>query len=1486
MPSINRIRFTNVMYDNGQKRYTDTTFRFDGYNGILLLENGAGKTVFVQTLIQAVLPRQTVAQRKIQETLQLNNTTAHIAVEWILTEAPRRYGLTVVSLFINSRNQPASQEFVMEYGASSKTRLDTLPLTRTEQGHTRAATKEELAAYFRGLADHTMTAQFFSENDSLASYWAYIESHLKLIPSEWKKITAINAAEGGVEKFFEDCRTTSDLVSRLLIPTVEEGFAAVKAKKESGNGFAALFEKQRDHFRQQLSLEKRIAEMKGVETALASYTEYRSRLEAAETALRTVNSSLKGLYHQAAAGLERRKKTALQLQERKQSLEQEKQRISQSLAALVVAEREADCAAAQSRLTAAEQTAQMAHQDLTNIQTELNTLRYARLSRDLIQASQDAAMAKEGLRQLSEDQTVTMLEQEKQQNAAALHFWFNQEDRRLADEYDKIQSLCRTIDAALAAHAEAIAGLQEKHEQYTAAIGRTEGEIRTLVTEQERMEITLFPDSMHCDPAAQIAAWKQDLQIAAAERDGYEKNIRFYTVEKDKLTASVPVCRKAIEDTRRDLHELDIELAQTTKDAAVLIRRLSAYASCANIAADTAGLYGSAERLTNTLGDAVITAEHEEDALVRSSRQAHRFLDAYEPLDRFSADPILEAKIALWKGDFVYLQSGADLFRLYCQEGYTADALYAAYPYWASAVITTAADISSLWDRLNHIAAELTQPVFLATEQEIRAYVSGEGQKVPARQVIPAFWRHLIPEEFSRWKEELAKQARHWDEKLHARRQELQELRQLRSDLIAFIQHVPFSEYQDLQASRNALASTLEAKTTELSKTEADISLCQKNLDMANHHAYAVKDRLADLTNKLNQAATYEELRSRHQAVLKEQEGLQKKRTETAETLHTLREERSRSTAQRDRIRDQLATLNSQRQELKSRPYAADVQSAPLLQTEDTYDTLADKRRRILSQLEGTSENRGRLESELHHACQEITRLTEEQQKCLSMAETVIDKTRIYPPDGQSREASLLQQRQAQQQSVTASDAAAAKARQDYAQVTGRRQEAEDSYYGAYEELISFTGNLAAHRQDLEKQRVSIAQAGDQCHAAMEENARQRDAFTTLLHHLEQHNVRLQFTLDTVPAAMVPVEWQTDAAEVFQKAAPLILAKAEEALTQADAARAQADAEKERFIRYCNAHLEFEKMRRRIIDGIRAKTSYADYASWNTAMKETIAKTIRLSQEERVQHAEHIEHMITHMTMYLREVCAGLTSIADKTRISTDRGSKTMITIHLPQWQDAQASTVIRSYLEDTSKRLDGEDCKDESGREDPEKIRAILEKRLRTQQLLIQVLGINSIKVKCRKATSSQEFSERPYGWEESNRWSGGEMWSKNMALFLGCLKYLAEKRCILTKAKYNTRVVIADNPFGKASSEHVLNPVFFIAQQLGFQILALTAHEDGTFIRNYFPVVYSCRLAHIAGTSEQVLVPEKQITAAFFEDEQPQRIERLTDYEEIGLF
>lgn len=123
-------------------------------------------------------------------------------------------------------------------------------------------------------------------------------------------------------------------------------------------------------------------------------------------------------------------------------------------------------------------------------------------------------------------------------------------------------------------------------------------------------------------------------------------------------------------------------------------------------------------------------------------------------------------------------------------------------------------------------------------------------------------------------------------------------------------------------------------------------------------------------------------------------------------------------------------------------------------------------------------------------------------------------------------------------------------------------------------------------------------------------------------------------------------------------------------------------------------------------------------------------------------------------------------------------------------------------------------------------------------------------------------------------------------MTLFLGLLNYIAEKRQDIRPYSKRHRTVLVDNPFGKASSDHVLQPVFFIAEQLGFQIIALTAHMEGKFLRDYFPIIYSCRLRQAVNSTKQIVEKEKQISAAYFQDHNPDALERLGEREQLELF
>ncbi|MFD1955291.1 hypothetical protein ACFSL6_14195 [Paenibacillus thailandensis] len=82
-------------------------------------------------------------------------------------------------------------------------------------------------------------------------------------------------------------------------------------------------------------------------------------------------------------------------------------------------------------------------------------------------------------------------------------------------------------------------------------------------------------------------------------------------------------------------------------------------------------------------------------------------------------------------------------------------------------------------------------------------------------------------------------------------------------------------------------------------------------------------------------------------------------------------------------------------------------------------------------------------------------------------------------------------------------------------------------------------------------------------------------------------------------------------------------------------------------------------------------------------------------------------------------------------------------------------------------------------GTEQPAAIRKDIEKWLDAKQLLQKVFQQGAvIRISCRKVNNDQQVTGATYSWEESNRWSGGEKWSKNMTLFLGVLNYVAEKR------------------------------------------------------------------------------------------------------------
>ncbi len=263
MPAISRIRLCNVIYENGGKRYNDQLFHFDGQNSAVLLENGGGKTVFIQTVLQGIIPHINMADRKIKDTLHLENGPAHIAIEWILSERPRRYGLTCVSLF-QENSQLNSLKYTYEYSGDDDHSIENMPY-KVEVGKDgfRPATRGEISEFFQRMSRTNPFARVFT---TITEYGRHLENQFKIIPSEWRKVAIINSGEGNVDEYFNRCKTTEQLLNNLLIPVVEEA-----VEGDSSTEFASTFEKQREHFKKNRILHEKIEQCQGVKNEIDGY---------------------------------------------------------------------------------------------------------------------------------------------------------------------------------------------------------------------------------------------------------------------------------------------------------------------------------------------------------------------------------------------------------------------------------------------------------------------------------------------------------------------------------------------------------------------------------------------------------------------------------------------------------------------------------------------------------------------------------------------------------------------------------------------------------------------------------------------------------------------------------------------------------------------------------------------------------------------------------------------------------------------------------------------------------------------------------------------------------------------------------------------------------------------------------------------------------------------------------------------------------------
>ena len=1473
MASISKIRYTNVVYENGGKRYNDELFTFAGHNTAILLENGGGKTVFIQAALQAVLPHTDLGERKAKETFVLEGNAAHIAIEWIISERPRRYGLTAVTLYLQN-NELRSYKYAYEYGVEDKDTIESLPFTREEGEGTRAATRVEMNEYYQRMSKEHIAAKSFA---TTKDFHGYIEEYFKIIPEEWRSITLINSGEGSVEAFFDGCKTTSDLVEKLLLPTVEQGLVG-KGTEE----FAGTFESQREHFNKHKQLERSIKESEKIKAEIESYVTSFSRYNQKVKDYETKKEEAKALWQLIEAKETQTREKLSEFEDEKRQVETQKKVLQKEMTLIEV--REAKEALQEAKLSYEKENERYAEAKEKKEEKEIrrHALKLSRFQNNMNEAQSKIKLYEEQLALLDEDTEVEELREALEENSGQIKGYF---EEQLATIQKEIGHAARERERYLEEQKEQEAEkqkLSQKLQELRGDASKLIGKLEHQEKQMNQIKMSIVAQGAHEDIEGQEKKWKKRL---AEIEDHKLELVRSLRLLEESQVSRNEVAEESTKKRTKVLEEasrMGMQLQQLEEaHAKVLVELKKVLPVFSNISS----LYLKPQQVISALEEQVekITREKEE-ALLLERRHAH-FLENYEEHDFFTVEPLLEIWVEKWTNQFSFLQTGT-AFVASLEDKELRQKLY-TQPKWAQLVVVADGSEMQLAGLLQEQAAKMTYPVGVVTLSEAKALL--EQNEIAESLIYPTTWsEHMQTEFFEMHKKEAGKALEEATTFRKQKEKDLREMDQTLEKVMNFLEvyshekHAKLREESDgLRREEVKLVQTIEDVKTKLTQGQREIKLISETM----RKEVEEKNRLQGYVEKATEYLTIQKECAKEEAHIKTlQEAIKAEESAWGQVERALRD----TIEALEEAKENYNLLRSSENRMKDDALYKEVKDEKAIYSNMDIVYLRNKQEQLKEALSDKQKGRSEIESLLKHNLkvyeeneknfrqeeaereerlkdipvyredyvQEMDRLTEEIIEIKKLLEGLEEQVKVIKTDFDKKE-------------------------QDYQS----KQQAYEASYGA-------TNDLDAHTmQDKERLLKTQNELAEKEKYVSKQTLGLERELKFILDNKQQMDKKDELYGYCAPEVKVGALDETVEQEfMYELKVRVVVNNLLESLAQlkkdVEEGRQAIEENKLNFKLFCQREIRDSKLRNMAVQGITQKQNYDELVMWKENIVERINHTLTILERDLVDQDQQISQFIIHLYAYLRTVASELTEIPKNTSVNTEEGWKTIYEFVIPSWQEDSAKEKIRTHIYSLLDDIEGDSFLDDTGKEDTQKIKKYIKEQFKLRNLLKVVMGNDAIRVRCRKVSNIGDISSQKYSWETSNKWSGGEKWSKNMALYLGILNYLAEKKQnIQSDEQKVSRAVILDNPFGKASSGHVLEPVFFIAKQLGFQIIALTAHSEGDFIRRYFPIVYSCKLRSTLDQRTSIFSKEQEIKKAYFMDNDPVALSILGS-NQISLF
>lgn len=239
MPSINKIRISNVTYSDGEKYYDDLTLNVEGKSFLIDYVNGGGKTFLAQCAMQTILPKSHFTPKHPFKELykkENNNNTIHCLVEWKLESGngydyiitgfcSRKKENKVMSIIDNSDEKNTSDTFnyVCFYNEGSNYSIDKLPLKEiNEAGAIVRKSYSALRKYLRELNSDEVKEHYFAQIfDTTIEYHKLLKDY-KINATEWELLKDVNRDEAKLAQYFDKYTSAKVFIKDFLIPKIDE----------------------------------------------------------------------------------------------------------------------------------------------------------------------------------------------------------------------------------------------------------------------------------------------------------------------------------------------------------------------------------------------------------------------------------------------------------------------------------------------------------------------------------------------------------------------------------------------------------------------------------------------------------------------------------------------------------------------------------------------------------------------------------------------------------------------------------------------------------------------------------------------------------------------------------------------------------------------------------------------------------------------------------------------------------------------------------------------------------------------------------------------------------------------------------------------------------------------------------------------------------------------------------------------------------------